>query len=430
MKTENMKGHIYVRTNCEPFPFNPLDLTRGGEFGSVKMVKVAELKSSEFCLGIYDLTPPPDLVESIQENGVLAPIWITSDGKIISGHRRVNACRRLGINEIHAQMVPDYDRLSIESNRQRIKTLAEKISEGKASQILLAEKAKQRQLAGKKGDNLGPNLERGRTLELVAPVMGMSKGSAAKVFELAEKRPDLIVKIDKGKKSLHSAYKDMKRDANADRHRAEQIAVIQKSPIVPIIRHGDFKVLGKGIPDNSVDLLLTDLPYLGKHIPLWEDVAELGSKVLKPGGFLVSYCGHFHLLDCMNGLAKHLDYYWMMALKHSGQCSPVFQRNLIADFKPILVFAKPPLGRNYRCFHDLITDKGKEKTFHEWGQGVSAFEELIEDFCTLDGNILEPCAGGGSVIQAALNRKRQITAFEIDDKAYKILERRFPNHIK
>jgi ParB-like chromosome segregation protein Spo0J len=424
------KERTYVRNHNEPFPFNPMDPSVAGGFGPIKSVKISDLRKSQFCQDIYDLQVPLELEESIHEHGVLVPIMKTEDGKIIDGHRRVGACEKLGLTQIPAQVVPNQDFLSIEFNRQRIKTLSEKIKEGEAIKTLLTEKAKQRQLTGKKADNLGLNLDQGRTLELVAPIMGMSRSNAAKVFELSEKRPDLIKDIDKGRKSIHSAHKDMKRDANADRHRAEQIAVTQKSGIIPTLRHGDFNILGRDIAPNSVDLILTDLPYLGDDLHLWEEVSELGDLVLKPGGKLVSYCGHYHLPQCMNGLAKHLDYYWLMALKHSGQCAPVFQRNLIADFKPILVYAKPPLGRNSNMIHDLIVDQGKDKMFHEWGQGVSAFEQLIEDFCPLDGNILEPCAGGGSVIQAALNKKRQITAFELNDEAYKILEQRFPNHCK
>jgi ParB-like chromosome segregation protein Spo0J len=395
-----------------------------GPKGPVILVKTSELKPSEFCKGIYDLTPKEDFVESIGANGVLVPLWVTVDNKIIGGHRRWAAAMKLNLDTIPAQIVPDSDELSIESNRTRHKTWSERIKEAKKIKEILTQKAKERQLAGKKVDP-GNDSDKGRTMDHVGKIMGTSRMTADHLLELEGKRPDLLEKIDVGRLSPFGAYKTMKMEENSARHRDEKLVVSLKSDVTPAIRLGDFRILGQGIPDNSVSLILTDPPYLEEHLPLWDDLGALAARVLKPGGYLVTYSGHFHLLTCMNALAKHLDYYWLMSLKHAGQSKVVFQRNLIADFKPILVFGKPPLGRNYRCFHDLIEGNGPEKTFHQWGQDVRAFEELIEDFCPLDGHILEPFAGGGSVIEACLNTKRNVTAFEIETGAHKILERRF-----
>lgn len=84
--------------------------------------KIKDLKPSDFALSIYDGTASPDLVQSIRDNGVLAPIWTTKDNVIIAGYRRVDACKQLGITEIDVEVKPFSESLVIESNRYRDKT--------------------------------------------------------------------------------------------------------------------------------------------------------------------------------------------------------------------------------------------------------------------------------------------------------------------
>ena len=77
------------------------------------------------------------LAESIRDRGLLEPIVVTSDGRIVSGHRRYAACKIAGLRtvlcrvlSIHSVDDPDeFVRLLREYNRQREKTLAEKVRE-------------------------------------------------------------------------------------------------------------------------------------------------------------------------------------------------------------------------------------------------------------------------------------------------------------
>lgn len=107
------------------------------------LVKISQLIESDYSKTIYDHTPPPDLVHSISENGVLDPIWITSEGKIVSGHRRVNACKMLGIEEIPCEIKKDSEILVIEANRYRQKTWIEKLNEAEAVEKIYQDKAKE-----------------------------------------------------------------------------------------------------------------------------------------------------------------------------------------------------------------------------------------------------------------------------------------------
>jgi len=54
-----------------------------------------------------------ELAESINEIGLLHPIVITSDNRLISGYHRLEACKKLGWQEVEC-IVKDYDELDIE----------------------------------------------------------------------------------------------------------------------------------------------------------------------------------------------------------------------------------------------------------------------------------------------------------------------------
>jgi hypothetical protein len=78
------------------------------------------------------------LVENIRENGILEPIVVSSDGYILSGHRRHAAACRLELDRIPVRIRHDVSyegdrdeflRLLASYNRQRVKTTAEQVRE-------------------------------------------------------------------------------------------------------------------------------------------------------------------------------------------------------------------------------------------------------------------------------------------------------------
>jgi hypothetical protein len=75
------------------------------------------------------------LVRSIQALGVQEPLVLTADGFIISGHRRYEACRDLGVESVQCRIVPIgradplFEKLVREFNRQRSKTFDEILRE-------------------------------------------------------------------------------------------------------------------------------------------------------------------------------------------------------------------------------------------------------------------------------------------------------------
>jgi hypothetical protein len=75
------------------------------------------------------------LAQSIRDQGILDPIVVTEDNYIVSGHRRHAACRAAGMVLIPCRIVsvtrddPDFEKILVEYNRQRVKTFAETVRE-------------------------------------------------------------------------------------------------------------------------------------------------------------------------------------------------------------------------------------------------------------------------------------------------------------
>ena len=104
--------------------------------------KLSEIRPSPENDNIYGAIDPDDpeiiaMAESIRELGVMEPLVVSTDGFILSGHRRYTAAKRLGLKTVPCRVEPicrsdDIDRFVLllrEYNRQRDKSLAVKLRE-------------------------------------------------------------------------------------------------------------------------------------------------------------------------------------------------------------------------------------------------------------------------------------------------------------
>jgi protein gp37 len=88
---------------------------------------VSELIPHPENVKIYNDHADNDLIESVRAKGVINPLLITYDNRIINGHRRQDAAIKANIQRVNVVVFPSHDELDIlealiESNRQRQKT--------------------------------------------------------------------------------------------------------------------------------------------------------------------------------------------------------------------------------------------------------------------------------------------------------------------
>lgn len=161
---------------------------------------------------------------------------------------------------------------------------------------------------------------------------------------------------------------------------------------------GDFCEVGDGIPDNSVDLIFTDPPYA--QVDLYVALAELAVRVLKPGGLCLAYSGQVYLPEILLEMSGYLDYIWTAAIRHTGGETRFRNLHIRCGWKPVLMFAKPPLIPWWEWFTDIASG-GKDKRFHKWQQAEAEAAHYITALCPPGGMVLDPMCGSGTTLVAA-----------------------------
>lgn len=144
------------------------------------------------------------LAESIQQNGIVTPVIVrplentTDEYELISGHRRVMACRKAGITEIPALVVSlDRDAAAIvlvDSNLHREHILPSE--KAFAYKIKLEAMKHQGWRSDLTSDQLGRKLE---TAEMIAEQSDDSKTQIRRYIRLTYLIPEFLEQMDEGR---------------------------------------------------------------------------------------------------------------------------------------------------------------------------------------------------------------------------------------
>lgn len=168
-----------------------------------------------------------ELAASVSERGLINPITVmeNADGKytLIAGLRRLEACRLLGKESVRATVLTPMAAdealmLEIAENEQRKEfTVAERLDYAAKLKVVESEKARGRKsLHARDGYENNQDVskrphpdEGGRVRDIVAKKAGFtSQQQMGRAAVVAEKRPDLLPKIDSGETTICGAYKE------------------------------------------------------------------------------------------------------------------------------------------------------------------------------------------------------------------------------
>jgi ParB/RepB/Spo0J family partition protein len=148
-----------------------------------------------------------ELRDSIERDGIIHPIVITKEGKILSGHRRYKAAITLGLHEVPILYCDpgmnndDEIQYLITSNMYRAKSMEEKVREGQQLKDVLARKGE------KSRDSIGKALD----------MSGRTFSKAEKVVEaidaIKESDPEQAEHLrQRLNKSVDGAFKEVQGD--------------------------------------------------------------------------------------------------------------------------------------------------------------------------------------------------------------------------
>lgn len=381
------------------------------------------------------------LREDISRNGIKIPLIVNKDGVIIDGYTRYEIAKELGLKKVPVKILDDCvdekEMVICLNLHRRHLTLIQKLELGLKLYEIEKEKGLKRRMMNLRQyrkeedlfdvENFPHREEKGRTRDIVAEKLGISGRMlqyVVKIKQYVEKDPEIKKgwqKVREGKESIYKLYKLVRK-----KEKRESMKKVSEEAILPRevrIIQGDFRERMREIEEASVDLVLTDPPYGKKYLDLWEDLSRESKRVLKPGGFLVTYCGQMYLPKVLSDMSKHLNYFWCISIQHTGTIKLLEWKNVKCCWKPVLVFYKEPLKKP-PVFCDLIIGEKGDKDLHDWSQSIGEARKLIRVFSEIGDVVLDPFVGSGTTLIASLLEKRRGIGIDIDEDNIKITKAR------
>ncbi len=395
------------------------------------------------------------LIESIQKLGLIHPCVVAKaeeEGKyiLIAGERRYRAMCILGWVKL-----PCTDRDDLSLLERKEVELEENL---RRENLIWAEEIElYRQIDEIKreihGSKMPGSKEEGWTTKDTAENLGMSKSSLYKQIQFAKfLKENPTYKKDVENLPLNTAIKkvDMIMLAERNKRLFEQGTI----KVSVDLRLGDCRDLIKEIPDNSIHLLLTDIPYGVEAISgvldgkeglksssykglisksdnltkeeiidiLKELIPELARVLLPSAHFYIFhafkiYIPLYELLLKSNLLAFDVPIIW-----NKGRTTNVFKGyEYMACYEPIMYGHVPPKAKRFMLGGKLIVDYpplDPKLKLHPFEKPQALLQYLIRQSTNIGDTILDPFAGSSSTIIAAKSLNRNCIGFEINEDNY------------
>jgi hypothetical protein len=376
------------------------------------------------------------LLEDIRLRGVQAAVEVCAKtGEVLDGRARVRACVELKVRHYPRRVVSgletDEDR---RHHRLRANCIRRQLDRLAVKRLVLAEMTMKgqsdRMLAGifgvshtcianrrrdfVSGGNKLPGETRegrdGKTYPARRPtaMFATTSASASKASKLLN---------DLGDHAPGRTLSSLTAGILATKVRREEVdhqTIPLKLPPRVKLHEGRFQDVGKKIKDGSVDCIFTDPPYSKEWVEQdqWADLAVFASRVLKPGGLLITYSGVAYLVRVMAALGSTgLTYLWTIASLSLSQKNRNYHRRVLNSWKPILIFGQGT-ERLPESISDVIEGTGIDKRHHEFEQSEAEAEYLLARLVPKGGVVLDCCMGSGTTLVVA--RRLKLTAIGID----------------
>lgn len=197
----------------------------------------------------------------------------------------------------------------------------------------------------------------------------------------------------------------------------------------------------KSLNDNSVQMILTDIPY-GNVTKNGEDRAKYSGQLrnIDKGnadvltfdldkfldecyricsGTIYIFCGKEQMSHIFQYFSNKKDMMTRQCVWHKSNPVPSNGQYMWLDAIENCIFAKKRKQTfNERCKHNVWEYPIERKRIHPTQKPLRLFKYLIESSSNEGDTILDPCAGSMTTAVAAKQLNRQYICFELDEKYY------------
>lgn len=205
------------------------------------------------------------------------------------------------------------------------------------------------------------------------------------------------------------------------------------------IIHGDCIQIMKEIPNNSIDLIITDPPYGDNAVYGWNN------KSIKNNENPIINCSA--LVECYRILKKNKSLYIFTNWKHYPFLTEFILRYTKFKIRHLIVWKKHNFGLGWAFRHQyelvLVLEKGKPKytlkdfsdvqnashinhnnLTHPHEKPIDLITKMIKHSSKEGDLILDPFCGSGSICLASKNTNRNFIGIEIDNKYFEMARER------
>ena len=234
------------------------------------------------------------------------------------------------------------------------------------------------------------------------------------------------------------------------------------------LMQGDCLKLMKDIPDESIDMILCDLPY-GTTKNKWDSIIPFDllwggyKRIIKDNGVVALFCDglfmcnlilsnqkmwRYNLIwnkqrgcDFLNANIKPLKSHEEIAIFYKNK--PVYNKQYWYS-KPYEKVKNGSLSNNYgfrkQAYSESIDGKRNPLSIlsfsrdgnrlHPTQKPVALLEYLIKTYTNENDIVLDNCMGSGSTGIACINTNRNFIGIELDENYFKIAQDRINKHSK
>ena len=412
------------------------------------------------------------LIESIKEVGLLTPITITEEHKLIAGFHRLEAFKRLGKTEIEANVV----------NLNETEALLAEIDENIKRKVYTALEesralAKRKELyeilhpETKHGKNTKESRQNGdsdmpkRFTQDTASAVGQSERTIQRKAEIGnaftdddveklketkvaknqselqkiaklepQEKHEVIEKISAGEaKSVKEAKKQIE-----IQERVEKVSEVKTTVNIPIYLGSAPDVL-KTLPKNSVDMVLTDPPYGVNYqdsrqsfnpdykddsdyaLQLLDDTCKELKRVIKDDAHLYFFCGCVNAFEFKQILSKYFDVQdnWITWVKNNHTICD-FDKRYASKYEIIWFCTNKKRSLNYKLSPDVLSFDIPKNKKHKAQKPNDLLEYLIKNSTVEGETVLDCYAGSGSTLRAAKDTNRKFIGIEYEPEIHAI----------
>jgi len=195
-----------------------------------------------------------------------------------------------------------------------------------------------------------------------------------------------------------------------------------------ILYCGDCLEMMKNFPDESIDLVLTDPPYLRKYLYTYDYLANYCPPIMKRGSSLLVIVGHYAISEVIKKFDNKLKYRWIFCMNQEIGPHPRMAMGIEVMWKPILWYVKQAYSSGKGFIKDMVkvaNADGIQKRLHKWQQSEQWARFFISKL-TFSSNdiVLDPFIGSGTTAVACEKLGRRWIGIEISQEYCEIAKQR------